>query len=895
MIRTIILLLFILFSFISYAQELSVELINQNEPLLPGKVHSLVFKIRNLSRSETIIVPEAELPQHWQLAVKPSEIVLTSNESKLYLASIYIPSFCEKGKHTIRLIIGDKTHQKKKGYEYEITVKHVRKNTLNTISSTNYTKAGDTIYSEFLLKNEGNDKEEFLLKTSLGSFINGKDTLKLLPGTSETIRVYQPTDHKQPKPSQNLIKLTAFTPKDSIQNLYAYHRTDVIPILHKNEDVWLRLPIKISGMYIARQRANDFKDGFQGDVYGKGSLNEQNTKFLEFRAVGPDRFGLTAFSQYEEYFINYGTDRFFVHLGDKVYSSSFLTEYSRYGRGVELRKNIQRFEIGGFYNKPRFFKEIKDEMNMYVKANITPKSTIRYGYLLKRMENLKESHLHYMSGETQLFKNIELQGEYAISNSNNIPSHAWQIQGQANFKKLNLNVNYINASSNFAGYFTNTRFFTSNIRYRIFPKLIISSNYRKDARNLERDTLYSAAPYSEHLQIGLSYNYLKKGTVSLFSGIQEHEDRIEPRKFFYREKFSRIEFNHEINAFGLNFQTYFAETTNFLTNSVGNSSMYTANFTFNKKGTSINIYGSYSQVNRYQTNDQKIFLYGGRISSIFSERLNASVFYQNTYSLEDYFTDRNLFEVALNYRITPRQEIDVVSRYALAQRQIENKDFSFSLRYTLHLNVPIRKIRAYGSLQGNIANSDGTKIDGLKLHLGQYTAITDGKGYFSFKNIKPDTYFLELEQESLSLNDITTIDIPQKITIAEGTNYFSFGITKAAGIKGFITLDQENTDSSNNGKQAESVILEITSENEVYRKIAEVSKPFDFTYLRPGNWQLKIYRNGLNNQYKIKTESFSFTLEPGEDKTVTVEIVKQQREIKYLQEPMKVGYNTIKH
>ena len=41
-------------------------------------------------------------------------------------------------------------------------------------------------------------------------------------------------------------------------------------------------------------------------------------------------------------------------------------------------------------------------------------------------------------------------------------------------------------------------------------------------------------------------------------------------------------------------------------------------------------------------------------------------------------------------------------------------------------------------------------------------------------------------------------------------------------------------------------------------------------------------------------DTFSFTLNPSETKDLVINIVKQQTEVKYQQESIKVGYNEIK-
>ncbi|MGD1319357.1 hypothetical protein [Chryseobacterium sp. 2R14A] len=85
------------------------------------------------------------------------------------------------------------------------------------------------------------------------------------------------------------------------------------------------------------ENRGSYEDGFQGEFHGKGSLDEKNKNLIEFRAITKNPVAFNSFTRYEEYFVNYKRENLWVHLGDKNYSSSFLTEYARYGRGAELR------------------------------------------------------------------------------------------------------------------------------------------------------------------------------------------------------------------------------------------------------------------------------------------------------------------------------------------------------------------------------------------------------------------------------------------------------------------------------------------------------------------------------------------------------------------------------
>lgn len=191
-------------------------------------------------------------------------------------------------------------------------------------------------------------------------------------------------------------------------------------------------------------------------------------------------------------------------------------------------------------------------------------------------------------------------------------------------------------------------------------------------------------------------------------------------------------------------------------------------------------------------------------------------------------------------------------------------------------------------------------MEGIRVLLGHYLSVTDKNGNFVFKNVIPGDYILEIDRSTTDINDISDISLPSSLQLTNKENVFNFGLTGAAGIQGKIEYS-ENTQSNFIGlstkkdrKKKENIIIEASNGNQIYRKIVMIGENFDFTYLRPGEWKVKVYRNGLDKKYKIPVESFDLTLNPSEIKKVIINVIKQQSEIKYQQESIKVTYNKIK-
>ncbi|WP_288376715.1 hypothetical protein [Chryseobacterium culicis] len=904
----IILLLFPAFIF---SQQQSTRLVSKKDSLMPGMSTSIPFTLENHSAENKTyeILVTTSSPLITPILAK-GEFQMAPHEASVYLVPLRIAAETSQGNYSVMLNITDPAHGISFTKASTITISGNRNISLTALNSPEFIRAGETIRASFLLKNNGNIPEDIILE-SKNAVIDGDFSLVLDPNESKVITIHKITNPELKQNEFQNLNLSVYSKGNSKEDQSVYVSTQVISVKPSENDIYHRLPVALSLSFIGMQNMGIYNDGFQGEIYGKGTLDKDNKNQIEFRAVTHNPVELNTFTQYEEYFFNYKRNNFFIHLGDKTYSSSYLTEFARYGRGAEIRYDFNKVSVGGFYNHPRFFRDIKDEFNFYSAFKIRKQSEISVGYLYKtprkgemRYSDVRldsDAHLPYAKGKFKISGNINLSGEAAYSTTKQTEGTAYMVQADAAFEKFNGSLMYVRASPEFAGYFTNTNTFNGNAYYTISKKLGAFVNYTQDVKNFQRDTLFLAAPYRKYFQYGLQYKYLSNGSVILTNGYQKYQDRLEPRQFDYYERFFKVSIDQKMGIFQLNLEGQFGKTDNYLIGFIGNSSFYSANLSFQKFSTSFNVFGSYAISSRYQLQNQKQLYYGARIYSRFSDKTSLSIFYQNNYMPEEYFKDRNLFELLFHQQLFPGNELDLSGRYSLQRGEIGDKDFIFSLRYTWRPNIPVQKTAEYISLSGNVSNLGIKKIEGIRLMLGSYLSVTDKDGNYSFKNVIPGDYFMEIDRSTTDINDISTLNFPAALSLSNKENIFNFGLTTAANVQGhiqFLEAEDKNqaalTELLTQKKKKESIIIEASSKDQTYRKICFIGEDFDFTYLRPGDWTVKVYRNGLDKRYKVSNDKFQFTLQPSETKKIRINVVKQQIEIKYQQESLKVGYNEIK-
>lgn len=884
-----------------------------NDSLKPGTSTSVSFVAENTTNEDKIYDIRIETSSSYIVPIlEKGDLKITSQENNVYIVPLKIAPETPPGKYVVTLKGTERKTGEELSQRLQFSVSSYRKIELAALDFPEFVKAGEVIKGNFVLKNNGNVVENLILE-SKNAVISENARLSLPPGETRIIKISKATDPKLVQNEYKNISLSLYPFENPSEAQTAYGSVKIISVKPAEDHLFHRIPVAASVSWIGMKNRGEYSDGLQGELYGKGSLNKDNKNLLEFRVLTKNPVEFNSFTQYEEYFLNYKRNNIFIHVGDKNYSSSFLTEFARYGRGAEVRINLKRVSFGGFYNHPRFFRDIKDEFNLYSRFKISNESEISAGYLYKipRMENTglsfsnfrldAEAHLPYLTGKFRLSKNLEVLSEAAYSKAGKTEDYGYTIQAIANFEKFNANIMHMKAGPQFAGYFNNTSTINGNMQYKLLKKVNLTATFIQDARNFQRDTLFLAAPYRRFLQYGIQYKYLKSGSLTVYNGFQRYQDRLMPREFDYKERFLRISIDQLVGLFQFNLEGQFGKTDNYLTDYSGNSNFYTVNISFEKFKTSFNIYGSYANTARYQLENQKQFYYGARIISRISEQTNFSIFYQNNYMPEDYYTDRNLFEILFHQQVFPGHAIDISGRYTLQRGEIGNKDFLFVLRYTLQMNIPVQKTTEYISLSGNIENLGVKTVEGIRLTLGNHLSVTDPNGNFSFKNIVPGNYVLEIDRSTTAINDIPMTNIPVSLNLTNKENIYNFALTSAAGIQGtihFTQLDEHKSfarfPAKTEKKKKESIIIEATNGDQVYRKIAVIGETFDFTYLRPGEWQLKIFRNGLDKKYKIPIDQYRFSLHPSENKNLTIEVIKQQSEIKYQQDPIKVTYNEMK-
>ena len=872
-----------------------VELQSFRGEFIPGNSYTIVFKVVNNQMNEVALTSILELPEGWNDLAKEQPFRVGPNNSDIRLISVYIPAKAQPGNYRIKYRVSNVNTNDSAQIELPVRIAVVKKLKVSLFNTPSYVLAGDVIKASFVIENQGNSSEWIKLHT-YDCRAEADSVFEMAPSSVRTIGVLSETDNEAGSSSYRFLKVNARI-QGSDEKADAFSMVSIVQATEQQEDAYFRYPVKLSGGYFGRQNGGDYRFGFQGEISGLSAIDQDGKHLIGFKAIGPNRVNMAITgARYDEYYILYKSPNLLLHLGDNQFYSTMLTEFARYGRGIDVVYRKGKMETGGFLNVPRFYSDIKKEYSAYIGLNPNKKIGIQTRYFAKEVKSLdRTAHLFSVLTLVKPFKQSSFEVEYSFGKIGRATGGGLQLKGSVELKKANFSFMYLKSGKFYSGYYSNASLAMGNLNVHLTPKLNFNLNYHQDAMNPKQDTLLGAAPLSNSFYSGLSYQYCKTGSFAAFAGYQERSDPMASSLFHYKEEFIRVSGMQQFGRFSVSTEGELAKTANILSGTKGTSWNVVSDIGYNKDRNSINAFVNYQNTARYDELSYGQLSYGCRANAIIASKTFIQFNFQSNYSIEEYYRDRSILCLDLKQYIGKNSYFDFTGNYALLQKQVSGKDFSIVLRYTFEVKVPIRKIADFGELNGILKNTGAEKIEGVRLLCNGHTAVTDNQGVFKFRNLKPGKYFLLIDQTSIGLHDIPNIKQPIEIQIMEGQNEFSFGMCRSASITGHVDLKQENMQfyehSADEDISKENIIIEVSNGEEIVRKYVQLDSDFVFDNLRPGEWNVRVYKNGLSNNYQVETNAYSLVLKSGGTEQVKILVIRKSREVKFLQQSMKISYN----
>jgi tetratricopeptide (TPR) repeat protein len=893
----------------------------------PRKTATTFFRITNQGADDKEIFASSQLPAGWKQIIQEFPFVMDGNSTQVRLFSFFVPPSTSAGLYEIKYAAQDrKTLSTRDETTIQVQVLPVHEIDIIVIESPQYVIEDKDyrVLFEVINKSNFSDRIELQAQTSEQSsvFFN-KKIIELRPGERDTINTTFSTHLAKSTSMKNHIQLigSSNTTKEII---YKKILVQVIPKKQEKNKPFHTLPVKMSIRRVFQQNGA-FRSGYQGEVYAKGSLDEKKTKNIEARFRGPDIYSESFLAAHDEYFVNYSNQTFQFKVGDGYYSLTQLTERIRYGRGFFSSAKLNNFQLAGYYQQTRWLRPKEKQIGAYVRYSFLKNSFIGLNLLHKK----RAIDASIMSIESAIkpnrFNDIEIEIASASSANEFTNSYRSKLRGQ--LRKLNYLFEYIHADPNFPGYYRDTRYITSGASFKVTKYLHIGANIRHEKQNFDIDSTHFSAPISHFEQIGFHIRPFKQTSINLDYVQRSRKDRLDIPKFDYDEKTGRLGLSQIIGPVTFYSSAEYGNTWNNLTD--GNHQMkrftFSSTFRFRRKN-SIRSYFYMDDNQRYNGENRTRYTAGVTVQQYFGQFSFLNLSYQNNYAPEDYFRDRNLFNVKLVHRLPFGHEISITGRHTLLRNTLHDKESALLLDYSVPLDMNVSRNSESNLIYGKIFDRESSQpIPNIYIKLNDKPVLSDKDGKFSFSNVKPGKYFIYLDESQLEFGKITIPKLPFGIELVGGQKeYLEIAVTHGASINGKITNADKNLTNQTlvqsgpkNGKNVlfgkgsiidqnsdmingmpssplpmgflsdspglESIYVELVCDNGKKQMFTNKYGAFYFEGLEPGDYSIIVHENNLPDYHYFKKKLYTFSLKPGDSEKIVIQAFAKKRSIMFAQ------------
>lgn len=870
-----------------------VKLLNLPEhELSPGISGNFAVQIENLTDSSTSYLIKSTIPRGWSEIMNYCSVLSEAKSKSFKINSFYIPESAQVGSYPIYVDVYHKpTDSLVSRDSFFIAVKANYELRLTPIQSSDVLFAGDSMTVAFVLHNKSN-----LPVSSRVIIINGPVTEQryytLKPDTQISDKILIISKKDVDFAIKKNVLVTAEIPGHRECNQQISFVYDILPVKQQKFDVYERFPVKISGLVASNNDRAERLYSSMYDISAAGWLSEEKKRFLTFQFKGPDRRGDPILGTQDSYSLRYTTRKHFIHLGDNSFNLTKLTESGRMARGAEYRFSMRKISVGAWAAVPRFYPQLKWISAAWVELKPRSNLLLQTGIIHKEFTSQSPADLLSVSGVSASEKYGSYDAELALGMQDQQLSTAMQVKAkwQRDWFRIQTAVTW--ADKNFPGYYSNTSNLSGGLGFRVTKNLQVNMSYLSNNSNLALDTMYANAPYTSIATVNMNYRITDALNLSIDGSYRKQQDRMPVPAFYYDEEAANAGFSLRFSQFDLSLTGGYGKILNYLPSTVGqslNSAKGNLNFRVNLSPKfSLEGFAYYQGNQHYLIPEMQDVYYGGGVKYT-SNTIRFQAKYQSNYLIEEFYKDRSILNAGISIFPADNHELSAVASYNLIKNTFDQKVFRFYIKYTYTLQMPVRRKKDIGSLEGQIINNGIPSVAGMVISFGGNSAITDEQGKFYIPVVKAGENYLFINDSKAGLHAIPETPGPYKITILPGTtNIFQLTYTRSSSISGKILIEEdEQTDGRTYityNQKFENVILEVSKDEEVFRVISDEQGEFSFNDLRPGEWNMKIYKNGIPAGYELLSDQFTISLKAAENRTIEVKVKKMARKVKFQQQ-----------
>ena len=887
----------------------------------PGRIVTGSFLISNHTGEEEEFTEELRLPIGWQeIASEEFPLRLRPDQQQVRVIAFFVPLTSPAGRYRVGYLIrSQRNYNIADSDSISIVVLPTMKLEIIVEARPEFVIAGEVYEVRFSLVNKSNISTTIKLTAKSNPVYPIKieaSELTLEAGKSQSIKLEIKTDEKLKQRIKNIVEIKVETEelKRGATSACQTVSVDVIPRVTGEFDPYHKLPIKVA--LIGAGQAG--KGDFQAELSGRGSLDEEGKRGVDFLFRFPDIQEVSRYGYRDEYRLSYHQKHLDLHFGDRSYSLSPLTERLSYGRGVEANIYHGKFGSGAFYLETRWGEPKKKQVGAYLTYQFNNKLQIKSTFLSKTTGSAftskdYDSRIYSIQAEMKPNQAFDLDLEFGFCQSDredksNGLAFRMALQGQLR-SRVTYSFENIYAGSKYFGYYNDTDYGNGTLTFPIYRKLLGNLGFRSYKNNLEIDSTRGIANREKAYWAGMRYS-LPFGThISLDHEHLIRKDYLFPANYNYEEEKWRLELDQTFGKLSLSTQIERGKFEDKL---------------LAKGSDNLERYGLYASFRPSYIHSYSLYTRIGHGSFAGSPKRTKSLGISSSWNIRDIisFSLDYRKEKAGSERSEERDDIFSTFTYAFKNRHAlifrtqwsksgENRkeELLFFLMYTIHGKIPVSKKKSTGVLKGRVYDEEKPgrpPIPKVLLTVNGATAITDNNGEFIFPSLVPGAHRLQVEMSSIGLNRVTSERLPILVEVEGGkTTEIEIGVVSYCTISGTVAVFASDSNKKLNHEDGipnnslflegsgevkekelglKGIIVQITKGQEILQQVTDEEGGFSFDNMRSGKWTLKVYNQNLPAHHYLEQEEFQIEIGPGEAKKVGIKVLPSLRPVKIIDE-----------
>jgi hypothetical protein len=878
----------------------------------PGII-TLRFEVENRSGQTQQLEEQLTLPEGWELITNTAPFLLSNGARDVRLVHVTAPPGTAAGTY----MIGYQVTASNNGgvtSSQTVAVQMEEQAGVNLTASAppGSLLGGESFTVDFTLENTGNHRVTYQLSSNdEENYITSVEprSVSIAAGESSNITVKGTIPRDITETTSYRINLEA---RGGGKLAQASTTIPLIARTSKGLGKYQKLPGKLTTRYTRQTRQNT--DGSntssyqaQAEYYAHGAIDPEGKHNIEIRARnGKNSSDVTNSEQQSEYQFKYQNGVWEVSTGNQNFHASNLSGNSLSGVGVEAtytprnKKQRKPLAVRAFSGRSC----PGDTTHEKVSGATANYQWEHFDAGVSIIEHSKEATATTPASKETVKavnggwhnNNIRIHSEAAEDND----GHAWSIDASGQWKKISLSTSYLKADPTFDGSSTDALQSYSTARYQLDDQTSIEANTRHTRNNLRQDITQEVRDDREHqVRVSRRFGQDQQIEVSLGQRLRTEKDlRITPttdrtisdtsleyqqqfEKFFVRAKLARGSRKDRIKS-----------------SSRGTSGGLTISW---KPTAKLSANASLAISNGLDSDGKNISV-GANATYQLNKHTAFSGYWQRSKNTGDN-THADSFEAKLTHETKQLGTIGLGIRRTnnLASDGRTGRDNMFLAEYSVPLDMPIRRRRNIGSVDGKVHYAEDQRpASDIVVQMGGQYAVTDQNGTFHYPDVLAKDYTLNVDSTRSNSEGymLTENGAEASVNVLAGqTSKPTFELHRASRVTGKIQTYAPNTQVAVLGtKETPStltpqkglgmVLVELRPVGDVgkrivYKRTTLYDGSFSFAGIPPGNWELVVVDSDkVPDNYRFEQTMFAVNLNQGGDQEILVRALPMIQNIK---------------